>query len=115
MEVTNMGDAFQFAIVGFLIVMAVLAIVAICVTAIMKLEPVLFKEKKVIKERKETVKAETVVKSDELDPMALVLITAAVAAQYRAFNIRAIHVGRRRDTSWSEAGRMIHHGSHVMK
>ena len=108
MVINSLSSALTFSVTGFAIVMMVLFIVIICIMAIMKLESLIFPPHHVPEHQEDVATA---------DPMVLVLISAAIAAQYKMFKIRRIRrIGpSRKDNTWSEIGRSSHHGSHIIK
>ena len=91
--INTVPEAISFAIAGFLIVMAVLCIVAVSIKAVMKIESVFFKEK--------TAQPP----AEALNPVVLVLISAAVAAYFKTYTIQNIRIVKRGDSTWSELGR----------
>lgn len=101
-----MTEVFQLAISGFLIVFMVLLLITLLVSLLQrldKMQPVAGKS----------------AKEQTIDNLTLVLISAAVTTMlhHQKHRIRRIHripAASRASESWSNSGRVILHGSHVI-
>ncbi len=110
-EINGVTDAIVFAISGFSIVFLVLLLVIISIVLILKIEKVLTRTKK----HSDDIAEET---EEALDPLVLVLISAAVGAVYGNIQLRRVRrIGSdvRHAGAWGREGRTIHQGSHSTK
>ena len=105
------GFGIRFSVIGILIVFMVLAVIAMAV-AFMKRLDLGWQDKEQKRE------AAAVHKDPTIDTTTLVLITAAVATmlkgRYHIRSIRRLLPKNAPRSSWSMQGRAILHGSHVV-
>lgn len=110
-EINGVLDAIVFAVSGFSIVFLVLLLVIVSILVILKIEKILTQTKKPSgKIAEETEEA--------LNPLVLVLISAAVGAVYGNIQLRRVRrIGAdvRHAGAWGQAGRTMHQGSHSTK